>query len=495
MATVVTWNGTSYTIPGAGDENWAGANKVDGLLISLATNGFQKSGGTFTLSADADFGVSAGLKSLYFKTRSSNIATTGNFRLANADVGVVWRNAANSADLPLTVNASNQLTFNGNPIISSTGIIPPAAGGTGVANNAANTITFSGNFGLTLTLTNTTSVTLPTSGTLATLAGTESLTNKTLSETGTVAAAGPIRLVNNSTGISWRNAANSADVSLTVNASNQLVFAGVVIHDSSGINPPAAGGTGKANNAANTITFSGNFGLTLTLTNTTSVTLPTSGTLATLAGTESLTNKTLSETGTVASAGPIRLINNSTGINWRNAANSADLPLTVNASNVLSYNGVGFLSTTGGLTVGGNTTGDSNLGTIASVTLSQYYQGSFSMTFTGPFTADQTVTVSYVKIGRMVMLSIPSIVAAASVAGVGSIASTANLPTGLDPAASTMYEIPIRDNSAVQTNPGKIQIRNANTIRIFRTNTGTAWSATGNAGWDDAIAVTYYSAS
>ena len=46
--------------------------------------------------------------------------------------------------------------------------ITPANGGTGVANNAANTITFSGNYGLTLTLTNTTSVTLPTSGTIAT---------------------------------------------------------------------------------------------------------------------------------------------------------------------------------------------------------------------------------------------------------------------------------------------------------------------------------------
>lgn len=42
-------------------------------------------------------------------------------------------------------------------------------GGTGVANNVANTVTFSGNFGITITLTNTTSVTFPTSGTLATL--------------------------------------------------------------------------------------------------------------------------------------------------------------------------------------------------------------------------------------------------------------------------------------------------------------------------------------
>lgn len=47
-------------------------------------------------------------------------------------------------------------------------ILSPIRGGTGTANNAANTLGFSGNFGLTLTLTGVTAVTLPTSGTLAT---------------------------------------------------------------------------------------------------------------------------------------------------------------------------------------------------------------------------------------------------------------------------------------------------------------------------------------
>jgi hypothetical protein len=55
-----------------------------------------------------------------------------------------------------------------------------AYGGTGVANNAASTLTISGNFATTLTVTEATGVTLPASGTLATLAGTETLTNKTL---------------------------------------------------------------------------------------------------------------------------------------------------------------------------------------------------------------------------------------------------------------------------------------------------------------------------
>jgi hypothetical protein len=60
------------------------------------------------------------------------------------------------------------------------GIVGPANGGTGVANNAAMTVTGSGNFAYTRTLTGTTNVTFPTTGTLATLAGSETFTNKTL---------------------------------------------------------------------------------------------------------------------------------------------------------------------------------------------------------------------------------------------------------------------------------------------------------------------------
>jgi hypothetical protein len=60
------------------------------------------------------------------------------------------------------------------------GTLPPANGGTGIANNAASTLTISGAYATTLTVTAGTGVTLPTTGTLATLAGTETFTNKTL---------------------------------------------------------------------------------------------------------------------------------------------------------------------------------------------------------------------------------------------------------------------------------------------------------------------------
>jgi len=120
MATTVTWNGSNFTVPVTGEENWGGTTKVDGLLVSLVTHGFQKTGGTFTLTADADLGSTAGLKVLYLKSQTSNISTTGVLRLARAD-SVGWRNQANSADLLLAVDASNNLTFNGVILSSSTG--------------------------------------------------------------------------------------------------------------------------------------------------------------------------------------------------------------------------------------------------------------------------------------------------------------------------------------------------------------------------------------
>jgi hypothetical protein len=125
-------------------------------------------------------------------------------------------------------------------------VISPTYGGTGVAQaSAASTITLggaltmSGAYTFTGTLTGTTAVTFPTSGTLATTNGTF---------TGT-----------------WNG----------------------------GVIAPNYGGTGVANNVANTLTFTGAYSLGLTLSANTAVTLPTTGTLATLAGAESLTNKKL----------------------------------------------------------------------------------------------------------------------------------------------------------------------------------------------------------
>lgn len=97
--------------------------------------------------------------------------TTTNLLLTKPEVGA-------STDSWGTKNNNNFDTLDA--LFNSGPILKPIIGGTGVANNAAMTVTGSGNFAYTRTLTGVTNVTFPTTGTLATLAGSESFTNKTL---------------------------------------------------------------------------------------------------------------------------------------------------------------------------------------------------------------------------------------------------------------------------------------------------------------------------
>lgn len=120
MATSVTFNGVSYSIPNNREPKGWGTS-LTALLVSVANNALSKGGGTFTLTADIDFGASFGVKSLYFSTRSASPALSGIFRLSNNEE-IMWRNAADSANIELKIGTDDNLQLDGVkvPTISST---------------------------------------------------------------------------------------------------------------------------------------------------------------------------------------------------------------------------------------------------------------------------------------------------------------------------------------------------------------------------------------
>lgn len=120
MASNITFNGVTYSIPAVGDDGWG--SDLSAYFIAIASGALQKTGGNFTLTAEANFGATYGLKTAYIKSQAANPASSGAIRLGNAE-SIKWRNAANNADLDLTVNASNALQFNGSSFTLSGSIV------------------------------------------------------------------------------------------------------------------------------------------------------------------------------------------------------------------------------------------------------------------------------------------------------------------------------------------------------------------------------------
>lgn len=267
FASIWLVSGDVYTIEvtdSSGSPQWT-VNGVTGILNLLSPGPI----GTVTPNV---------VKSTEFLSATSTPALTGLMRLASADT-ICWRNNANSSDLCINKNASDNLQYFTHPFAfldtantwnaaqTFSASVTLAAGGT-FSGTIAGAPTFTGNLsfsgnpaftgtGAAFSLTSNTVIpnlnaSLLNGNTFASPGpiggGTPDIVegNAFLSSTVAPASGGIVRLAH-SDGIDWRNAANSADLPLSPDINNYLTFNSSKIYTNSG---KLTGGTCSTTNVA-----------------------------------------------------------------------------------------------------------------------------------------------------------------------------------------------------------------------------------------------------
>lgn len=127
-------NGVTFQFPEANDTDWG--STATSWASAVTSGMLQKSGGTFSLLNDLNFGANYGLTSKYYRSGSAAIALAGVFRLNKTDT-INYRNNAGTADLALGINGSDRLIFDSNPLLISSDLVASAVTNTPSGNLVA----------------------------------------------------------------------------------------------------------------------------------------------------------------------------------------------------------------------------------------------------------------------------------------------------------------------------------------------------------------------
>lgn len=189
----------------------------------------------------------------------SDINNTGAIPVVNGTVNALTSWLLTSSVTTVGTDPLTYTKFSRSP----TSVLTPDLGGTGIANNAASTLTISGSFGTTLTVSGTTSLTLPTSGTVT-------AQGNTVTGSGSIVLATSPSLTTPTLGAATATTINKVTITAPATAATLTIA------------------NNKILTIDNTLEFAG--------TDSTVMTFPsTSDTVAGLAATQTVTNKILSD--------------------------------------------------------------------------------------------------------------------------------------------------------------------------------------------------------